>query len=234
MNYASQIYDWRRSLVPVNQTVRAGGEAIRGGLTLGGVFAESPEPGGRAELRMSFPAYYPDVRSSRDASWTFSRIMNGAIMRVHLCNSVQLVSSEALGGRYPKGIMWDNDLPWANGLGWAWRPTAPVARAATRGSTSVRVDLNLFGQILEIGHVVGFSVAGRDYAHVVMDVAYRSDGAAQLTVSPPLRRDLGTDDAMQFRPSMMVQAKNAGEAMGGLISRRFAALGELQYVEALL
>lgn len=234
MAYQPTIYDWRRSLVPLDQVLRAGGEAVAGGLTLGGALIENPEPGGRAELMMAFPRSYSNPATALDVSWTISRILNGAILRVRLYASVQLVSGAALGAPVAeRGQPWANGGPWGSGQNWAFEPTAPVAADATRGASQVQVDLSDFGEVLAVGHVVGFTLGSYSFAHVVMDCEYQGD-TATLQISPPLRRSVSTGDQMQFRPSMLVQCRNGPEVMGGFGLRRLGALNAALFVEALV
>ncbi|MEB3419887.1 hypothetical protein ACFSDD_10945 [Salipiger marinus] len=233
MPYAPTIYDWRTNCVPLNQVFRAGGQSGDSGLTLGGVRVGNPEPGGRAELRMGFAAFVTE-EANIDASWTISRIMNGAVMRVPVHDSVQLVSAAALSGPESGGLPWDNGEPWATGAYWEWNPTAPVTAAAARGATSVSADLGDYGQVLKIGHVVGFTVGAYDFAHAVMDISYDADDVATITVSPPLRRPLTTDHALKFRPRMLAVCANAASVMTTFVSGRHMTFGDAVFVEALV
>lgn len=203
-------------------------------MTLGGVLTENPEPGGRAELFMEFRAHLPDEGANLDASWTFSRALNGAIFRIRLLPSVQLVSAEALGGVSPgAGNPWSNDQAWSNDQLWAWDPTSP-AGAALAGETTVTVDLSARGQVLRVGHVVGFREEGVDTAHIVLDIVYEGDNVAAVTIAPPLRRDLGADSEMHFRPRMLAQCRNASDLMGQFRLRRSAVINPARFVEALV
>lgn len=234
MAYQPAIYNWRRSLEPIDQVLRAGGEAVPGGLTLGGALVENPEPGGRAELMMAFPTNFSNRATSLDVSWTISRILNGSIFRIRLFTSVQLVSSAALGvATGERGQTWSNGQPWGNGELWAFDPVAPVAADAARGASQVQIDLSEFGEVISIGHVVGFTIGGYSFAHVVMDCSYDGD-TATLQISPPLRRAVSTENMLQFRPSVMVQCRNGSEVMGGFGLRRLGALNPAVFVEALV
>lgn len=236
MTYSPVVYSWRSSLVPLDQTYRAGGQATAGGITLGGALISNPEPGGRAELNMSFSTFTSEAQNL-DASWTISQILNNAIIRIPVFGyTVQTVSSVDAGGTPldEMGIPWDNGENWDNGMGWEWNPTAPVNAAALKGEASVTVDMSALGEVLLIGHVIGFKVDGYDFAHKVMDISYDAGDIATLTISPPLRRDLTTSDEMTFRPKMLVTCSNARE-VSGLFSRgRHMAFSAAQFVEALV
>ncbi|MEL7281345.1 MAG: hypothetical protein AAGK79_13380 [Pseudomonadota bacterium] len=233
MTYTPTIYDWRTSCAPFDQMFRAGGQSIAGGLTTGGARTESPEPGGRAELFWSFRRF-GTTQQNRDASWLASRMLNGNVLRVPLVIGVQLVPETDLTPPADLGLTWANDKPWSNKKNWRWNPRVAVTVAALKGATSLTVDMSDFGEVLQIGHVIGFTVDGYEFAHMVMDVEYTDAGAATITVEPPLRRAVTTDDTMQFRPKMLVVCRNARE-VGTQFQRglhmQFAAA---QFVEALV
>lgn len=231
MTYNPVIYDWRQLCAPINQVFASGGSAGRGRLTLGGVSVSNPEPGGNATLKMDFNPFATEA-ANIDASWTISRIQSGAIMRVPLFCSVQLVSSAGLGAGVGD-LPWSNDELWSNDQGWASTPSAPVAAPAQRGSQTCTVDLSDYGQILKIGHVIGFNSGKYSFAHIVMDIDY-TGGDAEISISPPLRRALTTDSYLTFRPKMMVQCRNAEEVAGTFRAGRHVQLNSAEFIEALL
>lgn len=232
MAYTPQVYDWRDSCTPIDQVFRAGGQSVMGGMTLGGFAAESPEIGGRGELVMNFSPFATNA-ANLDASWTISRIMNGAIMRVPLYQTVQLVGSDDLGGPETRGLTWGNGQKWGSGVYWAYRPTAPLTVAALRGTTGFAVDLSEFGPVLRIGHVIGFKSGAYEFAHEVSDIYY-SGNVATVEITPPLRRDMPVGTGVQFRPKMMVTCRNAAEVMSNFTSGRYMAFNSARFVEALI
>ena len=125
MTYTPVIYDWPLLVEPISQTFRAGGTAVAGGMTLGGISVINPEPGGRAELAMDFPQFAnEDVNLA--ASWVMSRVLNGATMRVRIFSpSVQLLSDSVLGVTTASGVTWSNNLGWL-GAPWAADPSMPI------------------------------------------------------------------------------------------------------------
>ena len=236
MTYTPTIYSWRTSLAPLDQTFRAGGQSIAGGMTIKGVLVENPEPGGRAEMTQQFAAFVTEQQNI-DASWTISRILNHSVMRVPLyAYSVQLVSPVALGGTAgnENGIPWDNGSAWDGGSFWDYDPTAPVNTAAAEGAETVLVDMSAFGEVLKIGHVIGFRFGVYDFAHTVMDITYDASDVATLTISPPLRRAITTSDEMTMRPQMMATCTNAREVAGMFSRGRHMAFNAANWVEALL
>lgn len=230
MPYTPAIYDWRTTCAPIDQVFIAGGLSIAGGMTLGGAAVSNPEPGGRAELRLSFVTF-PTVEANLDASWTVSRILSGSVMRIRLWETVQLVPWADL-DITDEGQTWANGQPWANDENWRASPYAPVSTAA-KGSETFTVDLSVTGQILKIGHVIGFFLDGYDFAHVVMDIEPDGDDAI-VTVAPPLRRALTSSDRMLFRPAMLVVCQNAAEVAGTFASGRHMQLGAARMVECLV
>lgn len=231
MTYTPTVYTWRDTMCPTDQSFRAGGQAIDGGMTLGGALVSNPEPGGRAEILLSFAqAFKPEA--AVDASWTASRIMNGAIFNYRLFGSVQLVPADGL-NIVDSGQTWANGAAWANDANWQANPFALVSAAAARGAPEFQVDMSIPGEVLKIGHVVGFYSAGFNFAHMVMDIVYLG-GTATVTIEPPLRRALAVDDLMMFRPAMTVYCANPNEVLGRVQQRRAVSFGSIRFVEALV
>lgn len=200
-------------------------------MTLGGASVLHPEPGGRAELVMAF-ATFADAETNLDASWTASRIMNGTVWRIPLYGSVQLVSAADLDVP-DTGQTWANGAAWANDENWRANPFAYVTAAASKGAASFAVDMSILGDVLKIGHVIGFHLDGYDFAHMVMDIDY-VDGVATVTVEPPLRRALAIDDYLLFRPVMTATCANAREVAGNFARGRAMTFGTARFVEALV
>lgn len=236
MTYTPTIYDWRSSLRPAHQMFRAGGQMQEGGLTIGGARVGNPEPGGVAELVCGWNALGRGNSIGRDVSWTISRILSRNIMRFSLCNSPQLVPAADLGvtDLVSGGLPWDGPLLWDNGQPWDWDVRVPVSVAASRGASEVVLDLSTVGEVLQIGHVIGVSVDGYDFAHKVMDVTYDASDVATAQISPPLRRALTTSHEMSFRPKMLVTCANAREVASLYEYRSFSALNQARFVEALV
>lgn len=226
------VYTWRSAIVPRSQVVTAGGTAYQGGLLLGGAAGVNPEPGGWAELTLDFGPLATEAANVA-FSWTMSRIRNGNIMRIRLWPSVQLVPEASL--TVPDtGVTWANGMPWANDANWRAEPWVPLTMSAARGSETVTADFSPLGQVLEIGHVVGFAADGYDFTHVVMDVSYDGDDIATVTVSPPLRRDFLPDAEMKLRPAFTGTCINAAEVAATFNSGVWAQPGQMRFVEALV
>lgn len=232
MTFIPQIYDWRSRLCPLSAVFEAGGTAIEGGFTAGGAAVSNPEPGGRGQLFMTFPTVYFDAARSLDVSWTISRVQNGAVMRVRLPPSRQLVTASALTVD-DTGLTWANGEPWANDENWRANPWVPVTAAGERGGQTFGADFSTLGEVLSIGHVVGFHVDGLDFAHKVMEVEYSPANIATVTVSPPLRRAIPVGADLRLRPSFL------GVVRGAARGQTFRRLGlglasEIRMVESLV
>lgn len=233
MAYSPVIYDWRSDLIPNSQVFIAGGQSVQGGMTLGGFLTENPEPGGRATLSMSFSTL--KKASNLNASWTYSRIMNGNLMRIPVYFTDQLVPySDLDNADFENGIPWSAGQPWGNGENWAYSPSAPIVFLAAKGADRFSVRLSDLGDILKIGHVIGFYLGGYDFAHIVMDIDYDSDGVGTVKIQPPLRRELTTDDVMLFRPKMIVKCINAAAFASSFRLGRYTKPGDAQFVEAMV
>ena len=236
MTYVPTIFDWPALVEPINQTFMAGGQGIDGGMTLGGMSTVNPEPGGRSELMMDF-AQFALTDANLAASWIMSRVQNGAIMRIPLYSpSVQLITDEVLGISTANGVNWSNSLPWSDGSPWRADPQVAVTIGGAKGATTVRVNTGaLPAYMLKPGHVIGFRVAGYDFAHMIVDAVYFNSGfATTVTLNPPLRRAITTTDRARLRPVMLATCVNAREIVMALRLGRFAALNSARFVEALV
>ncbi|WP_226782756.1 hypothetical protein [Oceaniglobus trochenteri] len=231
MPIVPRIYTWRRELVPTDQVFMAGGTSVDGGMTLGGALVQSPEPGGRATLIMGFGLLAR--RANLAASWTYSRAMNGAVFSIPIRCTDQLVDRKGLLPPATDGIPWSEGQPWGNGENWGWNPTAPLVASAGRGTVEVVTDLSAYGPVLQVGHVIGFSVDGVDSAHIVMDIDYDGD-TATIAIQPPLRRAVTEDVRLRFRPSMLATCRNPAEFAAPFGLGRFTRPGSARFVEALI
>lgn len=227
MTYTPVIHDWPHSCAPLNVLFRAGAQAISGGLTLGGVSISNPEPGGRGELMMEFSAF-PDPAQNLEASWLISRITNGAIMRVRLLDSVQLIPALEIA---PAASAWLTDAAAPGGK--RWTPQAPLSATALAGAVTFSVNTTTCGPCIRRGHVVGFRSGTYEFSHLVESVSYAGT-TATLTVSPPLRRGVSSGGYMQLRPAFMGVVRNAAEVAGLFQRGRHVQLGAAQMVEALV
>jgi len=230
MVYVPKVFTWRPQLVPKSQLFVAGGSSTAGGLTLSGVSSETLSIGGRSSLLMSFNTLKREANAA--ASWTYSRVRNGAVFCIPIRLGDQLVPAALLDPPTTDGIPWANAQPWATGENWEWNPTAPVT-AASRGAVEVTVDLSDYGQVIEPGHVVGFSDGGYRFAHMVMDVEADGDDAT-LTLEPPLRRALTSESRLQFRPSITAMCVNPDAFAGAFEYGRYTTPGQGQFVEVLV
>ena len=231
MTYAPMIYDWPTSCAPIDQIFWAGGQAIAGGMTLGGVSVENPEPGGRATCSMNFAAFVDDD-ANRDASWLASRIRNGNIMRVPLWETVQLVPADQIFGAAADHFVETVD-PFSDIPKTAWNPSVAFTAPAAKGSTTVVANMGDLGQVLREGHVIGYKAGSYDFAHVVMAVSYAGN-VATATIDPPLRRAIAVADRMLLRPMMLATCANPSETIGTFTMGRTMRFGSAVFKEALV
>lgn len=186
------------------QTFYAGGEAIDGGRTLGGVATLSREPGGGwATLDYEFPPFVDRTAAPRLVSWLMMAVRNGRVFRLPIVVSPQLVPASAFNPAFSVatdryGLPWSNRRSWANGENWAFNPMArAVGGTVPAGSTQLLIDMTSYGQILWHGHVIGEGA----HAYLVEDIEYEG-AAARVTVTPPLRRAVASGARIKFRPTM--------------------------------
>ena len=199
------------SLPIQGQLFRAPGQAFDAGFTAGGAVVSSPEPGGRAFLDVQL-ALQTREWNSPAVSWLMSKL-NGDIFLVKLAKTPQLLTADTFGGTKPNGVPWEpinnNSLPtkWDNKKNWADEGLIlSVTANALEDSTTVKVDMSTYGEILQRGHVIGFD----NYSYIIDAIDY--DGAeATIRVKPPLRNDVGEGDFLLTRPLFLGRVINGQE-----------------------
>lgn len=212
MTYVPTIHEWPTECEALNQVFVAGGQEIPGGVTLGGVTLTNPEPGGRGELILDFPTFVSDD-ALRLASWLITRLRNGSVFRYDLLETPQLVPEAELS--VPR--------------------TAPVNANAALGATSIEIDMSTQGQILKVGHLIGFNYDSGAWGatHAVLGISYDGSDIATVEISPPLRRATTTSDVARFRPAMLMQCINPREVLSTYRWGRHIQLGQARFIEAL-
>jgi len=189
-----------------SQLFHVPGSYFDGGLTSGGARIMSPEPGGRSVLEMR-PAYQVCEWENPNSSWIMSKI-NGAIFKVQMIRTPQLIKlpTDVIYPSVKDGVDWDNNSPWNNGQEWQKDNFAEIVTSSLEGSVFVSVETEPFGEVIKHGHVFGIG----NYAYIVDDIEY--DGSvANITVSPPLRTNVTTDDTMLFVPYFLGVIANGPE-----------------------
>jgi hypothetical protein len=230
------VYDWPATLVPSAQLFHAPGQVFEGGFTSKGAELVSPEPGGRAYLEMNFNTLKTD-RDARLASWLFSKLATGAIFRIPLYRSPQLVPDADLSpltDDVPEiGLPWhdDNavDLLWDGDIGWGSEVGSPVTIGALEGGVTFSVDMSSLGNVLLPGHVIGYN----NRAYMVDAIEYDDAGVATITVNPPLRTDAEAGEMITFRPYMIVRVRDPA-GFRSLFDRKLVTPGALMLSEVLL
>ena len=183
---------WNFPDLPIRgQVFYVPGLVRQGGFTSGGAQFIEPEPGGFGQLDIEL-ALQTNEWNSPDISWLMSK-SNGQVLRVRLAPTPQIAWSSRKFASMPpihdqitSGIVqpvWENDA------------VATFNASSLEGAVTVTVNLQRFGQILRAGHVIGHEFE----TYLVENVSY-SGTIAALIISPPLRRNVTTGDAMYFRP----------------------------------
>lgn len=208
MTIAHKVYDFPN--IPVkSQLFHVPGAAYDGGYTSGGARILSPEPGGRAVLESQI-AFQVNEWNAPIASWLMSKI-NGEIFRVKLTKTPQLIKSSVFGLTSGAGVPWAveglySQLTWDNDQLWSNDFALPVASGALEGETLVSIDTLTFGEIFKLGHVIGI----HDNSYMISDIEY--DGTiANITVSPPLRKNVNDYDIVLIEPYFTGNIANGAE-----------------------
>lgn len=233
MTFTPTIYTWPAAVVPFGQVFHSGGEASEGLFTIGGVMERSPEPGGRSSMDVAFN-YMRDDLTGRQVSWLTSAIKNGRVFSVPIFRSLQVVELTGVGSTADSlGIPWDNDQPWDNGWGWEYEPIIAATVAALKGTLTLTIDLSYFGQVLQIGHVIGPASGG---AHIVDDIEYESDlsSIATVTVSPPWRKNIDVAEMISLRPKMFATVENPDSFKSMFEGGKFIRPGNITFTEAIV
>lgn len=176
------------------------GAAVEGGYTAGAVRITSPEPGGRSVLEMQIALQVREW-DFPISSWLMSK-GNGEIFRIRMAPTPQVLSVRGT------DILWNGDVPWSISSPWAGDITATYAAVALEGSTRIVLDLEGYGNIARIGHVVGHQYD----AYIIDEIEY--DDATDLAtaiVKPPIRRNIAIGDAAPFRPYFTGTIANMSE-----------------------
>lgn len=201
MTWTPTVYQWPLAVAPIDQLFTAGGASVTGGMTLGGMATDNPEPGGRAVLSFSFAAVVGS-KANVAASWLATASKNGAVFSIPIYNSVQLVPDNEIFGAAADNFtdVYDQFSPIPERR---WEPFVPVTATALAGAEIVVASLADLDRVLLPGHVIGFRSGAYDFAHLVTDITYDAGDIATIRVSPPLRRNLAINDKLHLRPRMV-------------------------------
>lgn len=194
-----RIYDFPDVTIS-KQLFHVPGQSQEGGFTSGGARITSPEPGGRSILELTMALQVGEWQNPV-TSWLMSKI-NGQVLRVKLARTPQVVTS--LNIAIPEN---DTGYPFEDFYSRPRIQTDLEGRyttAALEGTTSVVIDMRIFGRILLPGHVIGHG----DNCYLVDEISYDSNLQATVVVTPPLRRDVTAGDTALFRPNFLGTISN--------------------------
>lgn len=200
-----KIYDFPAVAI-AKQIFYVPGGALDGGLTTGGAQMRSPEPGGFGVLEIQ-PSYRVGEWTFPLASWLMSKT-NGEYIRIRLAPTPQIASSKwrAIEGVGPNTVLWNNGQPWNNDQPWSGDTVLTAGASALAGSNTITLDMGGYGQILQIGHVIGVG----NTTHTIDDIVYDND-TADIVVKPPFRTSVNMSDIIQLRPYFVGVIVNGGD-----------------------
>lgn len=227
------IFDFPASLIPAEQLLRTPGAGVAGGFTKTAM-AMFPAPGGRAILDMNYGGALRRGSAPRLFSWALSKVANGNVFRIALWNTPQLISAADMGLSVPagyetRGVPWDGDLFWDNGMGWDFEPGVVTLSAALEGSIKLVVNFGTLLPTLWHGHAIGHA----DRAYLVDDIEW--DGStAEITLSMPLRVDVASGDFITFRPKMLGVCQDPDAFKGMFGPTGLVRPGSITFVEAMI
>lgn len=217
----TEIFDF--PTLPVSKQIfHVPGAAVEGGYTSGAVRILSPEPGGRSVLEMQIALQVREWDYPM-SSWLMSK-GNGEVFRVRLAPTPQVL-------QYRPGVQWDHLQPWSNHQPWAGDITAYFTQNALEGSTVLKVDMTGYGDVIRLGHVIGYG----DSTHVIDRLSYDA-GIATLTVKPPLRRNVVAGEQAFFRPFFTGTIGNIDEMRATYDADQNGAIqiGKIVFLEAIV
>lgn len=93
-----------------------------------------------------------------------------------------------------RGIPFNGGAYFAEGVGFAYQPTAGLSAAAPAGSQSIQVIDDASGRSIIGGRYLSID----DWLYLCTE-AYSSSGARTVVIEPPLRRTITTEDRVQLR-----------------------------------
>ncbi len=196
MSVTYKIYDF--PTFPISkQLFHVPGASVDGGITSGGARIRSPEPGGFSMLEIQ-PSLQDGEWIHPLSSWLMSKT-NGEILRVRLAPTPQVASSRV--------ILPDVNMGEFN----QWVGNIPLVFGADSlsGTTSIEIDFSEYGQILQVGHVIGHEFD----SYKVDEIEYDENNVATIIVKPPLRRDITDGDTALLRPYFTGQIVNSEEIL---------------------
>lgn len=191
-----------------SQLFYTGGQYFQGGFTSGGARISSPEPGGRSFLEIQ-PSLQINEWSAPFWSWLMSNCTSGEVFHIPVVSTPQVYKSSDIDSSLsdvgadtapwePWGILtqpvWDNNQQWLlDGLGMT------IIAGSLEGSQKIYIT----DEFLKAGQVIGH----KNVCYMVKDVF-----ADHVIVKPPLRKDVGVDDVVLFKPTFTGEITN-GDAM---------------------
>lgn len=202
-----------------SQLFHVPGAGYDGGLTSGGAQFITTEPGGFSVLEIQ-PALSDGEWVDPAASWLMSKI-SGQVFRIRLSRSPQIAWSR---------MRIDHlDYDWSNRGGAHNDAVTKFTAPALKGAIAVSIDMAQFGRLLRPGHVIGHAFD----CYKIDEIEYVGT-VANITVMPPLRRDITVGDECLLTPWFTGRISNGADIRAAYNSLGHVKLGNIILQEAVL
>lgn len=186
--------------------------------TIGGLVQTVASPLGLWRWQFSFAPMNGDM-FRRYRGWITAMHGGANATRWHFYDP-DIMAMRTFGGsvtasELSNGVPWSNDMPWDNGQNWqVGYPHETVAASSAKGSSTVRLQNNWWGYVLEPGDMIGFFPS---HFGLYMVTEVISDG--RYRIWPPLRKALTSDDYATLKPTlaMRLESEEAASAGRGLV-----------------
>lgn len=98
-----------------------------------------------------------------------------------------------------KGVPFDGDVYFEQGVGFSFNPSASVAADASAGATSIVTANDVYGASIQTGRY--FSID--DWLYICIETSVSGNNRT-VSFEPPLRRAVTTDDRLELRASALM------------------------------
>lgn len=213
-----RIYDFPAFIIE-SQLFHAPGAGYDGGLTAGGAQFITPEPGGFSMLEVA-PALIDTEWVNPAVSALMSRI-SGQVLRIRVSATPQVAWSRQrldhlnFDLAHPTGARNDAQTTFTAG--------------ALIGAVTVSIDMAQFGGLLREGHVIGHAFD----TYLVDEIEYVGT-VANITVKPPLRRNIAFGDICLFTPWFTGRISNGADIRAGYNNMGHVKPGNIIMHEAVI
>lgn len=205
---------WPRSMVPLSGPRAVGGAA---NTSIGNFMQTVASPFGGWRWQFVFPVS-KDAKFRRYRGWVMALHGGANATRVPFGDPDMMSLLEAGMTLTPAqerfGLPWSNGETWSNGQNWkVTAPNVPVAAAAAREATIIRLADAFWGQRLQMGDYLGFFPL-----HFGLYTVTEERGDGEYRIWPPLRKALTVGDFATLYPTMAMrlESEDAASAARGV------------------